>query len=92
MNLFYNNFKGYWVKAEIACRGEGILKVSPAPASPIKILIVHIGLSNRQIDMMSAWTIKYTLRVSLKISCQQSIYMVVISAKCSFISLFLHFN
>ena len=36
MNLFYNNFKGYWVKAEIVCGGgggggEGILKVSPAP-------------------------------------------------------------
>ena len=42
MNLFYNNFKGYWVKAEIVCREEGILKVSPAPAFPIKILIVHI--------------------------------------------------
>ena len=99
MNLFYNNFKGYWVKAEIVCSGEGILKVSSAPASPIKIFIVHIqekfreGLSNLQIDMMSGWTsIKYTLRVSLKISCQQSIYMVVISAKYSFISLFLHFN
>ena len=36
MNLFYNNFKGYWVKEEIVCRGKGILKVSPAPASPIK--------------------------------------------------------
>ena len=23
MNLFYNNFKGYWVKAEIVCRGRG---------------------------------------------------------------------
>ena len=47
MNPFYNSFKGYWVKAEIVCRGgggegEGILKVSSAPASPIKILIVHI--------------------------------------------------
>ena len=43
MNLFYNNFKGYWVKSEIICRGgEGILKVSAASASPIKILIVHI--------------------------------------------------
>ena len=42
MNLLYNSFKGYWVKAEIVCRGEEILKVSPAPASPIKILIVHI--------------------------------------------------
>ena len=42
MNLFYNNFKRYWVKAEIVCRREGILKVSPALASPIKILIVHI--------------------------------------------------
>ena len=40
MNPFYNNFKGYWVKAEIVCRGK-VLKVSPAPASPIKILIVH---------------------------------------------------
>ena len=28
----------------------------------------------RQVDMMSAWTVKYTLRVSLKISCPQSIY------------------
>ena len=42
MNLFYNNFKGYWVKEEIVCRGEGILKMSPAPASLIKILIMHI--------------------------------------------------
>ena len=49
----------------MACRGEGILKVSPAPARPIKIFNrVHTGtkfregLSNRQIDMMSAWTIK----------------------------------
>ena len=42
MNVFYNNFKGYWVTAEIVCRGEGILKVSTAPASPIKILIMHI--------------------------------------------------
>ena len=32
MILFYNNFKGYWVKAEIVCRGEEILKVLPAPA------------------------------------------------------------
>ena len=50
------------------------------------------GLSNCQIEMMSAWTIKYTLKVSLKTSCQLSIYMVVISAKYSFISLLLHFN
>ena len=42
MNLFYNNFKGYWIKEEIICRGEGIFKVSPAPASPMKILITHI--------------------------------------------------
>ena len=75
------------------------MKVSPAPASPIKNFNrAHTGtkfregLSNRQIDMMSAWMIKYTLRVSLKISCQRSIYMVVISAKYSFISLFLHVN
>ena len=37
-----------------------------------------------QVDMMSAWTIKYTLRVSLKISCLNSTYVVVISAKYSF--------
>ena len=42
--------------------------------------------------VVSAWTIKYTLRVSFEISCKQSIYMVVISAKDSFISLLLHFN
>ena len=35
-DLFYNDVKGYWVKADIVCRGEGILKVSPANASPIK--------------------------------------------------------
>ena len=46
----------------------------------------------RQVETMSTWTIKYTLRVSLKISCLQSIYMIVISAKYSFISLLLHFN
>ena len=40
-----------------------------------------------QVDMISVWTIKYTLRVSLKISRLQSIYIVVISAKYSFISL-----
>ena len=48
-----------------------------------------------QVDMMSAWTIKYTLRVSLKISCLQSIYMVVISAKyslCAFSSLQLNWD
>ena len=49
MNLFYNNFKGYWVKAEMVCRGgEGISEVSPAPASPIKILIVHIQEQNSE--------------------------------------------
>ena len=42
MNLFYNNFKGYLVKATLFVGGgEGILEVSPAPSSPIKILIVH---------------------------------------------------
>ena len=47
MNLFYNNFKGYWVKSEIIC-GGGILKVSPAPAFPMKILIMHIQHSPPQ--------------------------------------------
>ena len=41
------------------------------------------AVGSSQVDMKSAWTIKYTLRVSLKISCLQSIYMVVISAKYS---------
>ena len=26
MNPLYNNFKRYWVKAEIVCKGERILK------------------------------------------------------------------
>ena len=30
-----------------------------------------------QVDTMSAWTIKYTARVTLKISCLNSIYVVV---------------
>ena len=79
MNLIYNNFKGYWVKAEIVCRGEGILKVSPAPASLIKIFNrAHTGTNSE----------KAYLIAKLKISCQQSIYMVVISAKYSSISSF----
>ena len=41
------------------------------------------AVGSSQVDMMSAWTIKYTMRVSLKIPCIQSIYMVVISAKYS---------
>ena len=99
MNLFYNNFKGYWVKAEMVCTGAGDIEDVTSPCLSHKNFNrAHIetkfreGLSNRQIDMMSAWTIKYTLRVSLKISGQRSIYMGVISAKYSFISLFLHFQ
>ena len=43
MNLFYNNFKGYWVKSEIVCGvgGRDIEGVT-SPCLPIKILIVHI--------------------------------------------------
>ena len=45
---------------------------------------MHCGaVGSSQVDMMIARTIKYTLRVSLKISCLQSISMVVISAKYS---------
>ena len=36
-----------------------------------------------QVHMMSAWTIKCNLRVSLKISCLQNIYKVVICSKYS---------
>ena len=31
MNLFYNNFKGYWVKAEIVCRGGGNIEGVTSP-------------------------------------------------------------
>ena len=50
MNLFYNNFKEYWVKAEMVCGGGGggVSKVSPATASPIKILIMHIQEQNSE--------------------------------------------
>ena len=41
------------------------------------------AVGSGQVDIMSAWTIKYALRVSLKLFCQQIIYMVVISVKYS---------
>ena len=41
------------------------------------------AVGSSQVDMIECMTIKYTLRVSLKISYLQSIYMVVISAKYS---------
>ena len=48
INLFYNNFKGYSIKAEMACGGGGIMKVSPVPACPIKSLIVYIQEQNAE--------------------------------------------
>ena len=49
MNLFYDNFKGYWVKTEIVCRGEGILKVSPASAcSHKKFNRAHTGTNSEK--------------------------------------------
>ena len=35
MNLFYNNFKGYYIKAEIVCRGGDIEGVT-SPCLPHK--------------------------------------------------------
>ena len=48
-----------------------------------------MAVGYHQVDKKNAWTIKYALRVSLKISSLQSTYVVVISAKYSFITLFL---
>ena len=86
MNLFYNNFTQYPLKAEIVCREEEILKVSLAPASPIKRNKFREDLSNRQIDTDNKIYSESFIENILPI------YMVVISAKYSFVSLFLHFT
>ena len=91
----------------------GILKMLLPPASPFKILIVHIqeqirgrpiyetfvGFLSGGNAMRGSWVSPSrhdecmdNMRVSFKISWLQSISMVVISKKYSFISLLLHFN
>ena len=47
LNKNYLKMGGGWVKAEIVCRGEGILKKSPPMPPPTKILIVHKAAENR---------------------------------------------
>ena len=48
MNLFYNNFKGYWVKAEIVCRGVDIEGVT-SPILPHKnVNRAHTGINSEK--------------------------------------------